>query len=134
MNKLIVQLMKFGLVGAVNTGIDFTVFTLLTLWGWPHLLAQSASFTSGVMNSYFMNRSWTFQASRDDKGQFLKFMSMNAVLMVMTSCLLVWFSEYLDWPLWSSKLAATGSGVILNYIGSRKWVFNDAKTIEKGVV
>ncbi|MEW9701005.1 GtrA family protein [Paenibacillus sp. SI8] len=134
MNKFIAQWMKFGLVGAVNTGIDFAVFTLLTLWGWPYLLAQSISFTSGVLNSFFMNRTWTFQSSGDKKGQFVKFVSLNAVLMLLTSCLLVWFTEHWGWSLWFSKLTATGSGVIFNYIGSRKWVFNDSKTMEEGVI
>ncbi|NOU73089.1 GtrA family protein [Paenibacillus sp. LMG 31458] len=134
MNRLVMQWMKYGLVGAVNTSIDFAVFTLLTLWGWPHLLAQGISFTSGVLNSYFMNRSWTFQASGDNKHQFLKFISLSAVLMLMTSGLLISFAEHLGWPLWISKLAATGSGVVFNYIGSRKWVFTPSITMEKGVV
>jgi len=134
MNRLVTQWMKFGLVGAVNTSIDFAVFTLLILLGWPHLLAQGISSISGVLNSYFMNRSWTFQASGDNKRQFLKFISLSAVLMLMTSGLFVSFTEHLGWPLWISKLAATGSGVAFNYIGSRKWVFTPSKTMEKGVV
>ncbi|MFD0694618.1 GtrA family protein [Paenibacillus sp. GCM10027628] len=128
------QMVKFGLVGAVNTSIDFTVFSLLTYCGWPQLLAQCVSFVSGVTNSYFMNRSWTFQEHGKCKGQFLKFMSMNTVLMLLTSVVLVWFSTVLGWPLWVSKLAATGSGVIFNYVGSRKWVFSPSKTMEKGAL
>jgi putative flippase GtrA len=57
-------MLKFGMIGAVNTGIDLGVFTLLTLWDWSYLPSQSLSYTCGVFNSYAMNRSWTFNERR----------------------------------------------------------------------
>ncbi|MFC5450753.1 GtrA family protein [Paenibacillus aestuarii] len=114
---------KFGFVGALNSGIDFTVFALLLFLGSQELLAQCAAYTCGVANSYLMNRSWTFKDSAADKGHLFRFLAVNAVMLLFTSVILHGCIEILVWPLWLAKLAATGCGSILNYAGSRLWVF-----------
>jgi len=114
---------KFGFVGALNSGIDFTVFALLLSVGCEELPAQCAAYTCGVANSYLMNRSWTFKDSAADKGHLFRFLAVNATLLLLTSVVLHACMDSLAWPLWLGKLAATGSGSILNYAGSRLWVF-----------
>ncbi|UUZ79756.1 GtrA family protein [Paenibacillus sp. P26] len=117
-------LLRFGVVGAVNTGIDFTVFTLLTLWGWSYLPAQCVSFTSGILNSYVMNRSWTFQAiAPAGRHRFLRFAALNLFILFMTSGFIALFHQAAGWPVLPSKLAASGLGVLVNYTGNRLWVF-----------
>nr|WP_052759573.1 GtrA family protein [Paenibacillus sp. DMB20] len=58
----------FGLVGVLNTGIDVAVFSLLTWWQLPWLAAQIAGYGCGVLNSFLMNRKWTFK----QRGPFAK--------------------------------------------------------------
>ncbi|MCA1696811.1 MAG: GtrA family protein, partial [Actinobacteria bacterium] len=55
------ELSKFGVIGAVNTALDFGVFNLLhfTL-GVGLLTAQAISMVIAATSSYFMNRHWTF--------------------------------------------------------------------------
>jgi putative flippase GtrA len=130
MNKKMAQIMKFGMVGAVNTGIDFTIFTLLTLWGWSYMPAQCVSYTSGVMNSYVMNRSWTFKGSGpSNRSGFVKFLVLNLLLLLITSSLIAIMHQDFGWPVMISKLCASGAGVFLNYAGSRYWVFGQQRAV-----
>jgi putative flippase GtrA len=131
MNKHLAQMLKFGMIGAVNTGIDFGVFTLLTLCGWSYLPAQCLSYTCGVLNSYVMNRSWTFKESRHSKFAFLKFTFLNLFVLLITSSLLALLLHNAGWSIWISKLCATGAGVLVNYAGSRVWVFSKTSDMER---
>lgn len=57
-------LIKFALVGVVNTLIDFAVYALLTTIGVNYILAQWISYSAGILNSYVMNRKWTFKKKK----------------------------------------------------------------------
>jgi putative flippase GtrA len=131
MNKYLAQMLKFGMIGAVNTGIDFGVFTLLTLCGWSYLPAQCLSYTCGVLNSYVMNRSWTFKEGRHSKFAFLNFTFLNLFVLLITSGLLALFHNNAGWSIWISKLCASGAGVLVNYAGSRLWVFSKTSKMER---
>ena len=58
--KTIHQVLKFAVVGVLNTLVDFAVFQTLNLTlGWVYA-AQVAGYTFGVINSYLWNSNWTF--------------------------------------------------------------------------
>lgn len=117
--------MRFGLVGAVNTGVDFAVFTILTHLGALILAAQVVSYGCGTLNSFFLNRTWTFRGRvrQQPLRQFLKFMVLNLGVLSITYGLLVYFHTYLAWSVIVSKLAATGVGMVINFAGSRFLIF-----------
>jgi putative flippase GtrA len=131
MKKQLIQMLKFGLVGGVNTGIDLCVFTLLTLWGCSYLPAQGVSFTSGVLNSYVMNRSWTFRDRTGAKrfSSFIKFFALNFLILLMTSGIIALLHQGAGWPVLESKLFASGVGVVVNYTGNRLWVFGQKQAL-----
>lgn len=54
------QIIKFGLVGAVNTSITAVSIVLLTLAGTPAIAANATGFALGLANSFYMNRRFTF--------------------------------------------------------------------------
>jgi len=68
---LVVQFIKFSLIGVLNTGIDFAVLNLLLLTfgsgrhGGLYILFKTVSFGAAVINSYYCNKYWVF-ASRAD--------------------------------------------------------------------
>jgi putative flippase GtrA len=125
------ELLKFGVVGAVNTGIDFSVFAFLFTLGIPLLPAHSLAYACGILNSFLLNKKWTFKQSGQAKvkqkdqslGQLVKFVSLNLFTLLVTYVLLVWFSNNLGLPMLLSRLFAVGASFALNFTGSRFWVF-----------
>ena len=75
------QFVSFGLVGVVNTVIQYAVFVLLfRLVGVPMLAASAVGYACGLVNSYLMNHRWTFRTGRDrSRGEFLRFCLVNLV-------------------------------------------------------
>jgi len=124
MSKRSLEFVRFCLVGTVNTGVDFTVFTVLSNMGVLLLVAQCVSYTCGVLNSFLLNRTWTFRRRGQSTGQLIRFLALNLGTLTITYGLLVYFHNSLAWPLLVCKLLATGASLGINYIGSRLWIFS----------
>jgi putative flippase GtrA len=134
MNNRKAAMLKFGVVGLLNTGVDFAVFTIITLWDVPLLIAQCLSYACGVLNSFIMNRTWTFQQRGQYTGQLIKFITVNLLTLLITYGLLVLFNRYVGWPMLFSKLIATGMSLIVNFAGSRLWVFRESNQMKRSEV
>src|SRR5262249_61017724 len=58
---VLVQFLKFGIVGVSNTLLTFAVYTLLLkVAGMWYLAASAIGFTAGAVNGFLLNRRWTF--------------------------------------------------------------------------
>ena len=81
-HKGVVQFIKFGIVGASSTVVNFGLFNLLC-----HVLhltlfvALTTAFLISVGNGFYWNRHWTFKESRGASAgeQSAKFMAVNVV-------------------------------------------------------
>lgn len=118
-------LIKFGIVGVMNTAVDALVFTMLAALGTPALIAQVISYSCGVLNSYWWNGRWTFRDARRQgaNNELMRFVITNLIVLALSSLILILSDNILGLNLVISKAAATLLGMILNYIASRYWVF-----------
>ena len=72
------QFIRYAVVGAVNTGLDFGMYTGLTrsfdFWRAHYLLANAIVFSIVVTWSFFWNKHWTFKnREQKHKTQYAKF-------------------------------------------------------------
>ncbi len=130
------QFLRFGLVGGLNTAIDLLVLNCL-LWFHPTqnigllLLDNSIAYSFGAVNSFLLNKYWTFQrggrAEQREIGRFalttLAGIACNNFILWMISRLLR--PVFLQGTLWAnaSKVAAIGGTVLISYLAMRLWVF-----------
>jgi putative flippase GtrA len=128
MIKKWLSFIKFAIVGVVNTSIDFIVYALLTWFSLNYIIAQCISYSAGVLNSYMLNRKWTFaRTGKGSKREFFTFIGVNLITLVITSFLLTVFYQWLGISLLISKLLVTGISVGINYIGTKTFVFTKIK-------
>ncbi|OHA16661.1 MAG: hypothetical protein A2825_03710 [Candidatus Taylorbacteria bacterium RIFCSPHIGHO2_01_FULL_43_120] len=74
----------FVIIGVLNTAIDFTVLNLLIIFfgiSSPviYFLFKTFSFLAAVMNSYVMNKRYTFSHRGENLKTFPKFISVTAL-------------------------------------------------------
>ena len=64
---VLVQFLKFGIVGVSNTLLTFAVYTLLLkVFGVWYVAASGIGFAVGAVNGFLWNRAWTFKGHVGD--------------------------------------------------------------------
>ncbi|OIP58850.1 MAG: hypothetical protein AUK19_03145 [Candidatus Moranbacteria bacterium CG2_30_45_14] len=137
--KLVKQFTKFVIVGGINTGIDFFILNSLIYItgitsGIELFFLNSLSFSIAVINSYFMNKRWTFQdrtKEEQESVKFSEFFIISVIGLVINGLVLTGITTYipalfgLSAVLWANiaKLMATGFSLIWNFIGYKFFVF-----------
>lgn len=59
---VLAQLVRFGVVGCSNTALSWCAYALLVRSGVAILFASALAWTFGAVNSYVLNRRWTFRS------------------------------------------------------------------------
>lgn len=120
------QFLRFALVGVANT-----VTTLAVLWllreraGLPVWLASAIGYALGVVQSYLVNRAWTFAGARPGGRRFARFVVLN----IGVGCLFSALTALLTVPLGLrlASIAALVPVTVASFAGARFWVFRTAE-------
>jgi len=130
------QMMRFALVGTLNTIVDVLTLNIL-LWRFPThnanllLFYSSIAYTLGALNSFGLNKYWTFKRRQMiTGGELMRFALLNMAGFVCNDGI-IWVTARILHPLiasnllWAnaSKLTALCATMILSYLGMRLWVF-----------
>jgi putative flippase GtrA len=124
------ELAKFGIVGAINTVLDFGLANLLYLGlGWPAMGAKTTSVAVAATSSFFMNRHWTFRhrARTGLRREYTLFFLLNGVgLLIANACILVVEQGFgKTGPLWFNiaQVDGLGLGLVLRFATYNRFVF-----------
>ncbi len=127
LNTGVIQFLKFNAVGLLNTLIDFAVFTLLHSLGMINTPAQIISYSAGTANSFVWNKKVTFRDRNAGKGsdrlQLVKFIVLNLVVLGISVLLMHLLTDSFGLQVLIAKVLVTFVTVIINFFGSRMWVF-----------
>jgi putative flippase GtrA len=82
------QWLRFAIVGAANTLLSWCVYALLEHAGVHYLLASGLAFGVGAINSYALNRRWTFHSSGRRAPEVLRFGAVQCVGLALDVSLL----------------------------------------------
>ncbi|MFC5469572.1 GtrA family protein [Cohnella suwonensis] len=118
------KMAKYALVGGLNTGVDFAVFvTLVYASGFGSALAQTISYAAGVVNSYLLNRYWTFEMkAKRSYAELARFIAINVLSFAAATAVLLGL-EALGAESALAKLVSVAFSMTINYMGFRLWVF-----------
>ncbi|MFH1457409.1 MAG: GtrA family protein [Patescibacteria group bacterium] len=103
------QFFKFCVVGTIGAIIDIGgLFVLVEFVHIHYLLAATISFTVAVINSYFLNKYWTFQNKGNNHAkQFVIFVLVSVVGLLINLGVMYSLVEWLAvWYLLSKAIAS----------------------------
>lgn len=119
---------KFLIVGCINTGVDFVTFSILfSFFHIDMLICQAVGYSVGIVNSFIMNRIFTFKEKGRKGGivsQAVRFISVNAVSLGISLITLKILNDNLYINVYVSKVIITVIAQGINYFGYKLWVFN----------
>lgn len=88
--EVILQFVRFNLVGIVNTALTYAVYAVLVFVGVNHFLALLADYAVGIVFSFAMNKRVTFRVrDRATPAMFLR-MAGSSVLLLALNALMLW--------------------------------------------
>ncbi len=117
------KLLRFALVGGINTAIDIGLLFGLTALGVPKLAANTVSTGLAFIFSFFANKSYTFRAQGNMRRQLILFVIVtlaglwglqNAVIFCI-SPILTSVIHTKPLVLLVAKIIATGASLVWNY-------------------
>ncbi|MFV0496655.1 MAG: GtrA family protein [Candidatus Fimivivens sp.] len=119
------RFIKFGLTGVMNTLVDYTVFWMLLYSSVDIYLSQVVAYSCGMLNSYIVNRSWTFASKKNFFSvQMLRFILVNLSLLLI-SLTVLWLGSQLGYNKLIAKLGATAVTLLVGFVVNQFWVFNN---------
>ncbi len=124
---------RFMIVGILGTVIDFGLFALLnTRFGLSPLLANSLSYSAGMINNYTLHRKWTFaqQSKKSISKQFSQFAGVslsalavnNLIVLLLTPLFSAQLSD-ISLATVLAKVCAIAVGVGWNFLANYLWTF-----------
>lgn len=119
------EFIKFSVVGAMNTALDLAIYTVLVFVGQVYFLAANViAFLLASINSYVLNRRWTFR-SRDPQWQrqMQKFMLVSVISFGLNEGLLYVAGVHLGAGKFLAKIMATIITLFWNFLVNRFWTF-----------
>ena len=133
------QLLRFSMVGGLNTVVDLCVLNSL-LWLFPTtstatlLMYNALALGFGAVNSFLLNKHWTFRHRQKTTPQELTRFIMTTLCGMGWSTLVLWLVSTMLHPaglnptIWAntSKGVAIASSALLSYLAMRLWVFVSA--------
>jgi putative flippase GtrA len=141
------QLLRFTLVGCLNVLVSYLVFRLFYVhWPLGSLLAETASpaalsiglgrlasadgalanvlgYSAGMLNSFVLNKFWTFAASGDTARQAQRFVILNLAGLGLSTIAIFVLVDRLGLPYQLIWPLTTAVVMVLNFLGNRYWTF-----------
>ncbi len=120
------QAAKFGSVGVVNTLLDLALYFVLTRWlglGDQPAVAKAISYSVGVLNSFLLNRLWTFRAGGSSWATLVPFFLSSLVGLAINTGMLQLCLKTLNLPEIIAIAAATASSLFWNFLVSKFLIF-----------
>lgn len=127
MKKLIIQFLKFGVVGGIAFVVDYGIMVFLTeVFGVQYLISSFVSFCVSVVVNYILSMKFVFE-SRDDikkQAEFIGFVILSVIGLGINELVMylvadVWLGDKLKRAYLIAKLVATFVVMIWNFV-SRK--------------
>ena len=142
--------LKFGLIGVLNTLVDFVVFYVMDRWviregptlvlmgaavaAGPYL-SNAISYVAANIHSFFWNKLWTFQKrNRVTRGEAGRYLATSAGYLLISSASLAVCIRVLSLPVPAAlipgdyinllaKLPTACVTIFYNYLMNKFWVF-----------
>ena len=132
--KLLLQFIKFGLVGITNTAVSYGIYALILFLGGHYLAASIVAFMVSVAWSYLLNNRFVFQTSDGEKRVWWKtllktYLSYGLTGLLLANALLyVWvdvigINPYLAFFI---NLVIT---IPTNFLLNKLWAFRGEKPV-----
>ena len=121
--RVIAQLVRFGLVGAVNTALTLATYSVMLALHAPAPLAGAVGWGVGATNGYLLNRAWTFRDAARGAVPAARYVVVQLMGSALNASLVAIAVGEEHLPRVAGELAVLPPVTILTFVLCRGWVF-----------
>jgi len=122
----IIRIVRFSIVGVINTLVFASIFYAMYRFAKIHyLISTTSAYALATINSFLINRTWTFDSRANSKKKFVKFVLINVLSAGINSLLMYLFVDKVGFNVLLSQAVTILVTMCVNYIGNRMWTFRD---------
>src|ERR1700691_796965 len=121
---VVVQFVKFGIVGVSNTLLTLVVYTvLLKVFGVWYVAASGIGFAVGATNGFLLNRRWTFREHIGDALTPVRWAIVQTCGLGINEGLLYVFVHDASVDKLLAQAFATAAVTVSTFFANRAWTF-----------
>lgn len=121
------QLIRFGLVGALNTIVGYGTYWVGIQLGLNFILASVIGQILGTLNSYFWNKRFTFKSKKKSRKEFIRFCAVYVLQYILNVSLIALGIDYYELSEELSGLFATIICTIISFAGHKYYSFRECR-------
>ncbi len=147
------QFLRFCIVGCLNMLVTFIIFYLsyeklrpmnalfgmMRMWQVDAMgveqiggdlpgegaFANVISYSCGTINSFLLNKKWTFKVQDDKWKQAMRFLVLNLSCLALSTLGIFVFVDIFDQPYKIIWLLTMGLVTVVNFMANKHWTFNE---------
>ena len=117
------QCVRFTLVGASNTVVYAAAYMTLERVGVRYVVASILAWVIGALNSYVLNRRWTFRSNSPPAPELARFVCAQLLGLVASLALLTALVGVARLPHLAAQAVAFPVASLVTFALSRQWAF-----------
>ncbi|MFR1077492.1 MAG: GtrA family protein, partial [Romboutsia timonensis] len=122
-NDGVIRFIKFGMVGVINTLVNWIIFFILNALGMYYILANIIAYILGTVNSYLWNTLWVFKyKDKTSTETTIKFIILNLIGLGLNTGILYVLVDLCNLNKFIGLVTTTAIVMIINYIVNKLWV------------
>ena len=130
MVRIGLQWVRFAAVGVTNTVLSIAVYGLLVHAGLQYLTASAIAFALGALNSYVLNRRWTFRSSAPRAAELGRFICVQLIGLGTNLASLAVLVGGAHVPRLAAQLLVFPLASLVTFALSRQWAFRDSRRVQ----
>ncbi|VWX60473.1 GtrA family protein [Burkholderiales bacterium 8X] len=120
------QLLRYGLVGVLNTGLGYAViFLSMGVLDWRPVPSNIAGYAVGLIVSFLLNKNFTFRSRGPARGELKRFLLIFGLAYLANLGVLVLLVNVMDVPAGWAQVVAGVVYFALSFVLNKFYVFAD---------
>ncbi|MBN2660230.1 MAG: GtrA family protein [Tannerellaceae bacterium] len=118
------QAIRYGVVGVSNTLITAVViWVMMKMAGCSDVLSNITGYAAGVLNSFVLNKKWTFKSTIGWTRGAVRFGVVFGICYLMQLGLLLYLNKHLTIDSYFNQLLAMAFYTVINFIMNKYYTF-----------
>jgi putative flippase GtrA len=121
---LLLEMLRFGLMGATSAGI-YLVFFMPMRWAFPIRLwvAATIAYLLSMVVNYLLQRNFTFRSKRPHQEAVARFLVVQLLALGLNAVMLELLTTRAKLSLWLAQGIAIVGVAVWSYVAQKVWVF-----------